>query len=1137
MAVASPGLRDPLLAPLEGVLARAALPRRFRVPQAAGSSPACLLAALAPRRALVLVEDGDALAGALQDLRSLAPPGVRVAAFPGPHLLDDARLPLRWSDTVQRLRVVESLTQDEALWVLATPEAALSPVASPAAYARARRHLALGEELDREELLAGLVDMGYRREDLVSTPGEFASRGGIVDLYPASADRPIRIELWGDEVESIRIFDPATQRSQEARDEIWVGPGWELPRLQEVRAALAGKTLPDALEDLSSRAMAGGFSEGLEALGPWLGEACGSVVDHLGAEAPLVSLMTRVATAAARSRLEKAAAEGPDPWPALVAAAKGRPVWELGGSQALGAEASLEIDLRPVPSYVGDLARFLSEMGEATREGRTVAVACDEEGRLSRLREILGKDRIPAETGGEAPPRPGVVSLWKRDLARGFRLGEAGFQLVGEADLWPERMLKQKVQAQPDRGMRFSDWTEIEVDGLVVHVDHGIGRFLGIRPLVVGGMRQDYLELEYAKNDRLFVPVNQLDRVQRFIGVEGGAAPGIHRLGSTRWAQARSKAREDVEKLAKELLELYARRDQAPGHACGPDTVWQREMEESFPWPDTPDQTRATAEIKRDMEKSRPMDRLLCGDVGFGKTEVAIRSAFKAIQDGLQVAVLAPTTVLAQQHFQTFSQRLADFPVRIGLVSRLRDPEEIASTLKRARKGELDLLIGTHRILSKDVEFKNLGLLVIDEEQRFGVRHKERIKELRASIDVLTLTATPIPRTLNMALSGARDISTMSTPPQGRLPVRTFVEEWSDALVRGAIEKELARGGQVFYVHNRVETLASEVRRIERLVPSARIRGGHAQMDRKALETLMLDFYECRYDVLVSTTIVENGLDIPNVNTIVVDRADKLGMSQLYQLRGRVGRTSRQAFAYLLYPERSALSEIAWKRLKALEEHTELGSGFRVAMRDLELRGAGNILGKEQHGFVNAIGFELYTRLLRETVAELAGRPENAPVELAVIEIPVHAYLPEDYIPAYEERLAGYRTLSELGSEEDLEDYRRELQDRYGPCPAALDGLFRTVRLKLRATGLGLTAIRRKGAAIDFRTRRGSALPETLVSRWLRRFQRQIQFREDGLVLTVPEVREQETLRFLEELLDESRVEAKAAPLIRGRGM
>lgn len=1094
------GVLQPALSPILPAFARQKRPTLETGP---GCFPAALVAEVAPRRALILVEEGDPMAEVLQDLRCLSTSQRPILPFPGPTWTEDGPLPLRWADTVARIRALEALNSRAGAWIVASIEALLAPTLSPKVYARSRRRLKLGEEVDRDEFLRDLVDLGFRREDRVTAPGEFSSRGGIVDVFPLQEPYPIRIEFFGDELETLRRFDPASQRSQEDVESLRLGLAWELPERGSLRRLADKGDLSAAAEDQLRDILSDSIEEGKEAALAAVDSISAPLWEHFPEDAPVISFWTSLDLGRIRRRLPDKV--GDDPLEALADQLEDREVWDLGGAGIFSPKAPLDLGVRKSTHYYGEVPRALEELHALHKDGATVVLAGSEKGRLDRLAERLEELSIPIRRGVGMPAAPGEILMLPVDLGHGFQIPEHGFHLFTLSDLFGARALRGEQEPgskrkQKDRGARFADFSELEEGCLVVHVDHGIGTFLGVKPMLVDGARQDFLELEYAKGDKLFVPSDQLDRVQRFIGVEGGRAPKPNRLNSTRWAQTRAKVREDVEEVAQKLLELYAERSRVPGTRFSPDSVWQRELEASFPFEDTRDQARAAQEVKQDMESPFPMDRLVCGDVGFGKTEVAVRAAFKAVQDGYQVAVLVPTTILAQQHFQTFSERLSDFPVKVGVLSRLRDPDEIKDALKKAKEGKLDILVGTHRILSKDVRFQKLGLLIVDEEQRFGVKHKEKIKELKTTVDVLTLTATPIPRTLNLALSGARDISTITTPPRGRLPVKTYVQPDSSAIVRAAIEKELSRAGQVFFVHNRIQTLGAKVDWIQRLVPHARVRGGHAQMDRKELENLMLDFHAGDFDVLVSTTIVESGLDIPNVNTILVDRSDRLGLAQLYQLRGRVGRTNRQAYAYLLYPADHALSELAYQRLKALEDHSDLGSGFRVAMRDLELRGAGSILGVEQHGFVNSVGFELYTKLLREAVERLkAGSDKHR--EPTRIELPVASHLPEAYIEDYEERLRTYRRLAEIESLEELEELQDELNDRFGSIPREARGLFDQVRLKLEATELGFESLRLKGVFLEAEFHEKSALDSEAVDRLMRKFRSNLRFRPKGLTL------------------------------------
>jgi transcription-repair coupling factor (superfamily II helicase) len=676
----------------------------------------------------------------------------------------------------------------------------------------------------------------------------------------------------------------------------------------------------------------------------------------------------------------------------------------------------------------------------------------------TRLADLLAEEMdrpLAPEQGITDPPAPGL-HLVQGSLLQGWSSETLGAVVLGDAEIFGWTKAHRVVRRRAARRETFlSDLVEGD---LVVHVEHGIGRFLGLQKMPTEAGEREYLLLQYAEDDRLYVPVEQVDRVSRYLGA-GEESPVLTRLGTSDWTRAKERVKNSVRNVAKELLAIYSARQNQPGHAFSPDTPWQGELESSFPYMETPDQLQAIQEVKADMEAPRPMDRLICGDVGYGKTEVALRAAFKAVMDGKQVAVLVPTTVLAQQHYNTFRERLAPFPVNVEVLSRFRSEKEQRQVVERLRAGTVDICIGTHRLIQKDIQFKDLGLVIVDEEQRFGVMHKEQLKRLRQQVDVLTLSATPIPRTLHMALSGIRDMSTMEAPPEDRLPIRTFVAEYSDSLVREAILREMDRGGQVYLVHNRVQNIHFVAAQIQKLVPDARIAVGHGQMPEEQLERVMVEFAAGQHDVLVCTTIIESGLDIPNVNTIVVNQADHFGLAQLYQLRGRVGRGANRAYAYFLYSRNKQLSETAERRLKAIFENTELGSGFRIAMKDLEIRGAGNLLGVEQHGQVNAVGFDLYTRLLAEAVAELQGKP-SAPVEPQVsVDLPLSAYLPEGYVAEEAARLSLYQRLATLTKPEGLGELLEEVQDRFGSLPVEAQNLFYLLNVKLLAGSVGVTSI------------------------------------------------------------------------------
>ncbi|MBI4870951.1 MAG: transcription-repair coupling factor [Candidatus Riflebacteria bacterium] len=1046
-----------------------------------GSASRLLAASLAADRAvLLLLDDEDAVHTAGQDLAALL--GVESSlAFPGPDVLEGEVLPLGWYELHHRFAVLDALAAKRPAVVLSTPLALLSPTMAPGLFRKVRRVVKLGETVDRDELVAHLDGLGYSRVPRVEAMGEFSVRGGILDLFGTLATRPIRIELFGDVVESLRWFDPTTQRSTGVLETVTLVPMREV--LVRVPADLFSERKLDERSLALAQTLRGGkVPKGVERLLSFLPQQTALLTAHLPPGSVVVDTTSRLARDVARGQAEKT--YGDDSWDKLEAELRQLPRANVGLGAGPSSGVFLEAGCQPLPEYLNETGRLVEDLRSfGEREFRRVVAASTRGGR-DRLTEIL------SEAGLEVAPRAGTVqavAVVQADLEQGFVLPLDRLAVVAENDLWQDRRVHEEEPAKRSRrasdadALRFSDFSEITEGSLVVHYEHGIGRFLGLKELRVDGVRQDYLEIEYQKGDKLFVPVNQLDRVQRFVGASEDGPARLARLGSAKWALAKHRVRKEVEELARKLLELYAKRETVQGFAFSPDNPWQRELEELFPFEETPDQLRCIDEVKEDMRKTRPMDRLVCGDVGYGKTEIAVRAAFKAVQDGRQVAVLAPTTILAEQHLHTFRTRMAAFPVNVGCLSRLRTPPQQKELLRNTASGRVDVLIGTHRILSRDVRFRELGLLIVDEEQRFGVSHKERIKELKESVDVLTMTATPIPRTLNLALSGARDISVLTTPPRGRLPIKTFVVEYSEELVKGAIERELARGGQVYYVYNRIESMDVAKSWLAKLVPKARVRVGHGQMERQELEDLMTDFYSGRFDVLLSTTIIESGLDVPNVNTIVLHRADCFGLSQLYQLRGRVGRTSRQAFAYLLYPSRTSLSGMAFERLKALEEHTDLGSGFKIAMRDLELRGAGNILGAEQHGFIDSVGFELYTRLLREAVAQLKGRPQEAPRELTKLELQVDCYIPSEYISDIDNRILRYRRLAEVASEEELQANILELQDCYGKPPAKLDALFRLMRVKMRATELEVGSLQQKENRVFFRLRQPEPPPAPAV--------------------------------------------------------
>ncbi|HUG56147.1 MAG TPA: transcription-repair coupling factor [Candidatus Limnocylindrales bacterium] len=971
-----------------------------------------------------------------------------------------------------------------ALWRLREAAGPLAAVASlrallqhtiaPDELAAQARTLRSGDRLAWRETALWLALLGYEPVPEVSGPGSFSRRGGIVDVYPTSAERPVRIELFGDEIETLRAFDPVTQRSQEQLEDVTILPAREFslergPEVAERLAEAGWERLPDGelepyraiVEPLRQRA----YAPGADCFAPALG-ATASLVDHLGPDAtvvfedtPELGLAHDTLEAQAEERRDELRAQGlpvavlPPPYvarSALEAAAE-----ERGLVRVEPRADAIRLGWTGVTSYAGRLDAFLGEVAGRGTGLRVLATP-----QAARIAELLAERDVaaaPRESCAEEPA-PGSLVLLHVPLAEGFAAGELDLRVFTDAEIFGFRKPR-----HPERRRRRvaigSFLADLKPGDHVVHEDSGIARFERFVTREVAGVVREYLELLFADGMKS-LPTERVDKITRYVG---GTPPALSVMGGADWLRTKRKAKKAAEDIARELLRLYAARESVRGHAFGRDTPWQIEMENAFPYTETPDQLQAIEDVKRDMERARPMDRLIVGDVGYGKTEVALRAAFKAVQDGKQVAVLVPTTVLAQQHHETFAERLATFPVRVAMLSRFRTAAEQREVAAMLRTGEVDVVVGTHRLLQKDVEFRDLGLAVIDEEHRFGVKHKERLKALRTSVDVLSMTATPIPRTLHMALSGVRDISVIETPPEARQPIETRIVERTEDVIREALLRELDRGGQTYYVHNRVQGIEQEARRLRELVPQARFIVAHGQMDERALERVMVEFADAEHDVLVCTTIIESGLDIPSVNTIVIDRAATLGLAQLYQLRGRVGRSPEKAYAYLMYTREAALSEQARKRLQAVFEASELGAGFKIAMHDLEIRGAGNILGAEQHGHVAAVGFELYTQLLEEAVQELRGAPRPAaPLEI-VVDLALSTAIPDDYVPSRQRKLETYRRIAELRSLDDLQELRAELRDRYGPPPDPVRNLLYGVEVKLRAARIGATEVRARG--------------------------------------------------------------------------
>lgn len=967
-----------------------------------------------------------------------------------------------------------------------------------------------GQSADLNEVTEALAAAAYSRVELVEKRGEFAVRGGILDVFPPTEEHPLRVEFWGDDVEEIRYFKIADQRSLEVAEHgLWAPPCRELlltPQVRERAAALAVEH-PE-LGELLNKIAEGIAVEGMESLAPVLVDDMELLLDVLPKNAmALVCEPERVRTRAAdlvatsQEFLQASWAAGAEGGqaPIDVGAAS---LWgiadvrerarELGmmwwsvSPFAVDEELSPEtitLGMHAPESYRGDTARALADTKGWLAEGWRTVFVTEGQGTAARTVEVLGGEGIPArldtpEAGdgrGLVDLSPSVVHVARGSIDYGFVDPALKLAVLTETDLSGQKAAGKDGVRMPTKRRKSIDPLTLEAGDYIVHEQHGVGRYVEMVQRTVQGATREYLLVEYAPakrgqpGDRLYIPTDQLEQVTKYVG---GEAPTLHRLGGADWTKTKQRAKKAVKEIAADLIKLYSARMAAPGHAFGPDTPWQRELEDAFPYVETPDQLSTIAEVKEDMEKTVPMDRLVCGDVGYGKTEIAVRAAFKAVQDGKQVAVLVPTTLLVQQHFGTFSERYAQFPVVVRSLSRFQSDAEAKATLQGLREGSVDLVIGTHRLFSSETKFKDLGLVIVDEEQRFGVEHKEQLKKLRANVDVLTMSATPIPRTLEMAVTGIREMSTITTPPEERHPVLTFVGPYEQKQIGAAVRRELLREGQVFYIHNRVESIDRAAARLREIVPEARIATAHGQMGESALEQVVVDFWEKRFDVLVSTTIVESGIDISNANTLIVERGDNFGLSQLHQLRGRVGRGRDRGYAYFLYPPEKPLTETAHERLATIAQHTEMGAGMYVAMKDLEIRGAGNLLGGEQSGHIAGVGFDLYVRMVGEAVADYraavdGGVEEVAPLEVK-IELPVDAHVPHDYAPGERLRLQAYRSIASANTEDDIRAVREELVDRYGKLPEPVENLLLVAGLRMLARACGVGEIVLQGANIRF---------------------------------------------------------------------
>lgn len=955
-----------------------------------------------------------------------------------------------------RIACLSSLVRDSKPRIVVMPVIAVSRrIVSPDAFSKGLKVLKPQDSVPPEDLVRELVGkLGYERDYTVEQRGQVALRGGILDIFPPTSSYPIRIEFFGDQIESIRTFDLETQVSQDSVGEVIITPASDTVdsnehgqrRVDQVPGSnprITG-TIFDYMPD-STQVIVDDWNRSLQAL---------SEFEKMAVEIATARLAAGTMTPEESSIYFQASAitDFISSHLSLVFSQVPRSQKDLVFKDVIESSASIQVGFS---GHWDDMAR---EIKNLISSDRSVVFLAGNEERRDVLARWLDREGIPTEKVDEIvrPPSRRVVTLSLGSGENGCNCEPLGLSLFTETEIYGRTKVRRERRR---RASSHLDWHELSPGDYVVHLNHGIGRFMGIKTMVVDGAARDYIHIQYAGADALYVPVDQVDMLEKYVGPEGHV-PTIQKLGTGDWQRIKARVQKSVKDMARKLIMLEAKRKSRKGHAFSPDTPWQRQFEEAFEYEDTPDQERATLEIKRDMEKDVPMDRLLCGDVGFGKTEVAMRCAFKAIMDSKQVAVLVPTTILAEQHFATFTRRFAGYPVNIQVLSRFRTPAQEKKILRDLATGALDIVIGTHRLLGKDVKFKDLGLLIIDEEHRFGVAQKERLKEIAETCDVLTLTATPIPRTLNMALSGVRDMSVIETPPEGRFPVETYVIPYNPSLVSWAIRREIRRGGQVFYVYNRVRSIGRALQRVQALVPEARIAVAHGQMNEGELSRVMQDFLQGRYDVLISTTIIESGLDLPNVNTLIVEDADKLGLAQLYQLRGRVGRSTRIAYAYFTFRPDKNLTVQAEERLDALRDFAAMGSGFKLAMRDMEIRGAGNLLGPEQHGFMALVGYDMYIRMLEKAVRSLKGEKEEQQQRISTsIEIPCDAYLPESYIHASKDRFLFYKRIAGAQDFETIDEIKEELRDRYGNLPPAVENLLKVAKLRIAAGNMGITAI------------------------------------------------------------------------------
>ena len=1012
--------------------------------------------------------------------------------------------------TAERINALKMIAEEEECTIITTFDGLMNPMPSPERFVKEVICLEAGDEVDMDDLVKRLVELGYEKNYQAETRGEFSVRGGIIDIFPLTEENPFRVELWGDEIDSIRSFDPESQRSIENLEKVRIYPACELVLTKEERQKGVDKILAEAkkvseklrkemkteeahrvlstAEEFAEQTIEYGVSAGLDAYLSYFCKERASLLEYLDKEStivfldePIRSIERGVSTEtefseSMKQRLEKGyilpgQMQELIPYKEVLAKMTARKCVALVAldmkNHYMDIREHIAIQSRMVNPYNNSFELLVKDLAKYKKNGYRVILLSSSKTRAKRLAEDLMEESLNAfySEDFDREVQPGEIMTGFGKVKKGYEYPLIKFVVISESDIFGSEK-KKKKRHRTYEGEKIASFKDLSIGDYVVHENHGLGIYRGLEKIVVDRVEKDYIKIEYAGSGNLYILATQLELIQKYAGSDA-RKPKLNKLGGQEWNKTKTKVRTAVKEIAGDLVQLYAARQNQKGFVYGPDTVWQREFEEMFPFEETDDQELAIEATKRDMESDKIMDRLICGDVGYGKTEIAIRAAFKAVQDGKQVAFLVPTTILAQQHYNNFKQRMKDFPVNVDLLCRFRSTTEQKKTLENLKKGQVDIIIGTHRLLSKDVVFKDLGLLMVDEEQRFGVTHKEKIKQLKNNIDVLTLTATPIPRTLHMSLIGIRDMSVLEEPPMDRIPIQTYVMEYNEEMVREAISRELARGGQAYYVYNRVKEIGDVATKISKMLPEANVAFAHGQMKETELENIMYKFINGEIDVLVSTTIIETGLDISNVNTMIIHDADNMGLSQLYQLRGRVGRSNRTAYAFLMYKRDKMLKEVAEKRLAAIKEYTELGSGFKIAMRDLEIRGAGNLLGAEQHGHMEAIGYDLYCKMLNEAVKEAKGIAAEASFD-TFIDVEIDAYIPMTYIPNEYQKLDIYKRIASIETEEETDEMLEELIDRFGDLPKSVQNLLYIARIKSMAHQVYLTEVQQKGETLKF---------------------------------------------------------------------